>query len=111
MDYDTNNFYIWKKPVFHPHRPRKVTTKKRVSFSDTEGELVCDTLAATGSDSSSDNSPIIDHTPNINTTALNQGGRGRNKKRRKKRGKRGEKEKDIKESNVNRYQLRGWKQL
>lgn len=87
LDYDINNVYIWKKPVFHSNRPQRAVSKKLVSFSDTEGELAYDTLAATGSDSSSDNSPAIDHTHEDNTVTLNQGRHGSNKRVRKKKGK------------------------
>lgn len=106
LDYDSNKIYIWKKPSFQSYHPRRSTPKKRVSFSDTEGERTCDTLAATGSDSSSDGN----HTFNKhNSMPLNQGRHGRNKKKGKKREKHGEVVKDTEEVNTTRYQLRGWK--
>lgn len=73
LDYDTNNVYTWKKPSFRSNRPRRASSKKRVSFSDAEGDQTQDTLAATGTDSSSDNNSATDHT-HTNTIPLNQVG-------------------------------------
>lgn len=106
LDYDTNNVYTWKKPPFRSTRPRRATSKKRVSFSDAEGVLTQDTLAAMGTDSSSDNNSATDHTQ-TKVVPLNQIGRGRNKKIRKKKGKHAEQENDTKEASDSRYQLRG----
>lgn len=106
LDYDTNKVYLWKKNPFQSHYPRRSTPKKRVSFSDTEGERTCDTLATTGSDSSSDGNRT---TTKTNPISLNPGGHGRNKKKGKKRGKHGGGEKGTEETGTNRYQLRGRK--
>lgn len=72
LDYDTH-VYTWKKPSLRSYRPRRASSKKRVSFSDAEGDQAQDTLAAMGTDSSLDNNSATDLT-HTNTIPLNQVG-------------------------------------